>query len=50
MEYQIVISRYNEDISYLSFFKDIILVYNKGDDIDETYNVMKFSKRTQVQF
>lgn len=41
MEYQIVISRYNEDISYLSFFKDIILVYNKGDAIDETYNIVK---------
>lgn len=30
MEYQIVVARYNEDISYLSSFANIIIVYNKG--------------------
>ena len=32
MEYQIVVARYNEDIMYLSLFKNIMIVYNKGDD------------------
>ena len=32
MEYQIVVARYNEDISYLSIFKNIIIIYNKGID------------------
>jgi len=31
MEYQIVVARYNEDISYLSLFKDIAIIYNKGN-------------------
>jgi hypothetical protein len=30
MEYQIVVARYNEDISYLSLFANIMIVYNKG--------------------
>jgi hypothetical protein len=30
MEYQIVVARYNEDISYLSLFSNIMIVYNKG--------------------
>jgi hypothetical protein len=37
MEYQIVIARYNEDISYFSFFKNIIIVYNKGEDNIDPY-------------
>ena len=32
MKYQIVVSRYNEDISYLLLLNDILLVYNKGED------------------
>ena len=31
IEYQIVVARYNENINYLSLFKDIMIVYNKGD-------------------
>jgi hypothetical protein len=31
LEYQIVVARYNENINYLSLFKDIMIVYNKGD-------------------
>lgn len=30
MEYQIVVARYNEDISYLSSYANIMIVYNKG--------------------
>ena len=42
MEYQIIIARYNEDINYLSFFKDIILVYNKGiNDIPHHFSSIK---------
>ena len=32
MQYQIVVARYNEDISYLLLFNDIMLIYNKGED------------------
>jgi hypothetical protein len=31
LEYQIVVARYNENINYLSLFKDIMIVYNKGE-------------------
>jgi len=31
-KYQIVVSRYNEDISWLLLFKNITLVYNKGNN------------------
>jgi hypothetical protein len=42
MEYQIVIARYNEDINYLSYFKNIIIVYNKGEDnIDPSFKSIK---------
>jgi hypothetical protein len=42
MQYQIVVSRYNEDISYLYHLKDIIIVYNKGeDDINQNFNSIK---------
>ena len=32
MDYQIVVARYNEDITYLSLFSNIIIVYNKGNN------------------
>ena len=32
MQYQIVVARYNEDISYLLLLNDILLIYNKGED------------------
>jgi hypothetical protein len=42
MDYQIVIARYNEDINYFSFFKNIIIVYNKGEDnIDPSFKSIK---------
>jgi hypothetical protein len=42
MQYQIVVSRYNEDISYLFHLIDIIIVYNKGDDnINQNFNSIK---------
>ena len=31
-KYQIVVSRYNEDISWLMLFKNITLIYNKGNN------------------
>jgi len=31
MKYQIVVARYNENIHYLEKYKDIIIVYNKGE-------------------
>ena len=41
MKFQIVISRYNEDIIYLNKFIEFIIVYNKGkDDIYQNYNVI----------
>lgn len=42
MKYQIVVARYDEDISYLYLFKDNIVVYNKGnDDIPTHFNTLK---------
>jgi hypothetical protein len=42
MKFQIVISRYNEDIYYLNKFFEYIIVYNKGnDDIYQNFNVIK---------
>jgi len=42
MELQIVIARFNENISYLSNFKNIIIVYNKGDNnIPCEFNTIK---------
>ena len=43
MDNQIVISRYNEDISWLYSFKDISLIYNKGyNNIDlNLFNVVQ---------
>jgi len=41
LEYQIVVARYNENINYLSLFKDIMIVYNKGDTpIPSIFNSM----------
>ena len=37
MQYQIVVARYNEDISYLLSLNDILLIYNKGNDNIPTY-------------
>jgi|APGre2960657404_1045060.scaffolds.fasta_scaffold03773_3 hypothetical protein len=31
---QIVVARYNEDLSWLTKYKDACLIYNKGDSID----------------
>jgi hypothetical protein len=31
-KYQIVVSRYNEDITWLLPFKEITIIYNKGDN------------------
>lgn len=42
MEHQIVVARYNEDISYLYLLSNIIIIYNKGDDnIPKYYNSIK---------
>lgn len=42
MKYQIVVARYDEDISYLHLFKNNIIVYNKGnDDISTYFNIIK---------
>jgi hypothetical protein len=42
MDYQIVLARYNEDITYLSIFKNIIIVYNKGlDNLPFCFNSIK---------
>jgi hypothetical protein len=42
MELQIVIARFNEDISYLNNFKNIIIVYNKGNNnISSEFNSIK---------
>ena len=39
IDYQIVVARYNEDISYLSLFNSIMIIYNKGNnDIPFNYN------------
>ena len=39
LEYQIVVARYNENINYLSLFKDIMIVYNKGNsEIPSIFN------------
>ncbi len=32
MNFQLVVARYNENIEYLSYMKDIAIVYNKGND------------------
>lgn len=32
MKYQIVVARYNENIKYLKSYKDMTIIYNKGDD------------------
>lgn len=42
MELQIVVARFNENISYLSNFKNIIIIYNKGDNnIPSEFNSIK---------
>jgi hypothetical protein len=41
MKHQIVVARYDEDISYLQLFKDNIIVYNKGNyDIPIYFNII----------
>jgi hypothetical protein len=42
VEYQIVVARYNEDINYLSLFKDIMVVYNKGNsEVPSIFNSIR---------
>ena len=54
MEYQIVVARYNEDISYLSLFKDIAIIYNKGNqlipNIFNSINLPNVGKRKSYIF
>jgi len=41
-KYQIVVSRYNEDIKWLIPFKLITIIYNKGDeDLNLNFNIIK---------
>jgi hypothetical protein len=42
MKYQIVVARYNEDVSFLNNYKDITIIYNKGkDDLNYNFNIIK---------
>ena len=42
LELQIVVARFNENILYLNNFKNIIIVYNKGEnDIPSDFNSIK---------
>jgi len=42
MKNQIVIARYNEDISFFNKYIDIIVIYNKGlDDLNNNFNIIK---------
>jgi hypothetical protein len=42
MKYQIVVARYNEDVSFLNNYKDITIIYNKGkDDLNHDFNIIK---------
>ena len=42
MKYQIVVARYNEDVSFLNNYKDITIIYNKGkDDLNYDFNIIK---------
>jgi hypothetical protein len=43
MLFQIVVARYNENISYLTPFEKVSVIYNKGDDNiqEEFINIIK---------
>ena len=42
MKYQIVVARYNENIKYLTPYKNITIVYNKGlDDLPTEFDIIK---------
>jgi hypothetical protein len=42
MKYQIVVARYNEDVSFLNNYKDITIIYNKGkNDLKHDFNIIK---------
>ena len=40
-ELSIIISRYNEDIEWVSPYNDVAIIYNKGEDLNISFNNLK---------